>query len=210
MDYEKSIYDIPLKSWDSQEGFLSKYKGKVSLLVNVTADCGNAPQYESLEELYNKYKDQGFEIIAVPTNDFCGPGITYNEYEEDGISCGLDARDYAINKYNVTYDFSEMVVSTPHDVWREKRNNYGESHELFVLLRELTGQNMGGNFEKFLIDRDGKFVKRFQNSLLLEFYKNNLESGTASEIEYDDDTTIEPLTKQEAYDLICSEIEKLL
>jgi glutathione peroxidase len=207
MSTSKSIYDIPLKSWDGEDGFLGKYRGKVSLVVNVTADCGNSPQYESLESIYNKYKDQGFEIIAVPTNDFCGPGITYNEYAENGISCGLDARNYAINKYNVSYDFSEMVVSNPHESWREKRNNYGETHELYQVLTEQSVETMGGNFEKFLVDRDGNLVKRFHNYMMLDYYKDNVEAGIVEEMSNQD---LPPLSKQEAYDLICSEIEKLL
>jgi glutathione peroxidase len=207
MGNAESIYDIPLKSWDEQDGFLGKYKGKVSLVVNVTADCGNSPQYETLEAIYNKYKDQGFEIIAVPTNDFCGPGITYNEYAENGISCGLDARDYAIDKYNVSYDFSEMVVSKPHETWREKRNNYGETHELFEVLTEDSVEAMGGNFEKFLVDRDGRLVKRFHNYMMLDYYKTNVEAGITPLMEHQDHP---PLSKEEAFDLICSEIEKVL
>jgi glutathione peroxidase len=207
MSTSKSIYDIPLKSWDGEDGFLGKYRGKVSLVVNVTADCGNSPQYAPLEEIYNKYKDQGFEIIAVPTNDFCGPGITYNEFAEDGISCGLDARNYAIDKYNVSYDFSEMVVSKPHESWREKRNNHGETHELYEVLTENSPETMGGNFEKFLVDRDGNLVKRFHNYMMLDYYKDNVEAGTVEEMSNQE---YPPLSKEEAYNLICSEIEKVL
>jgi glutathione peroxidase len=207
MSTSKSVYDVPLKSWDGEDGFLEKYRGKVSLVVNVTADCGNSPQYESLEDIYNKYKDKGFEIIAVPTNDFCGPGITYNEFAENGISCGLEARKYAIDKYNVSYDFSEMVVSKPHESWREKRNNYGETHELYEVLTEESVETMGGNFEKFLVDRDGKLVKRFHNYMMLDYYKTNVEAGVVEEMSHQEHP---PLSKQEAYDLICSEIEKIL
>jgi glutathione peroxidase len=207
MSTSKSVYDIPLQSWDGQDGFMEKYKGKVSLVVNVTADCGNSPQYESLEKIYNKYKDQGFEIIAVPTNDFCGPGITYNEFSDNGISCGLEARNYALTNYNVSYDFSEMVVSKPHETWREKRNNFGETHELYEVLTEESVETMGGNFEKFLVGRDGQLVKRFHNYMLLDYYKDNVETGLVEEMPHQESV---PLTKQEAYDLICLEIEKLL
>jgi len=199
-----SIYDIPIQSWDNKDNFLSKYKGKVTLIVNVTADCGNAPQLAPLEEIYQKYKDQGFEIAAIPTNDFCGPGITYNEWE-DGITCANDARKYALDTYQVTYDFSEMVTSQVHDVWREKRNNYRETHPLFEALASKS-LPMGGNFEKFLIDRDGNIVKRFHNFTLLDYYYDNVKNGIYIMNENDP----EPLTSEEAYELICSEIEKLL
>lgn len=203
----ESIYDIPLKSWDeTDDNFLSKYKGKVSLVVNVTANCGNAPQLKPLEEIYQKYKDRGFEVIAIPTNDFCGPGITYGKWE-DGISCADDARTYAIDTYQVTYDFSELVTSQVHEVWREKRNNYKKTHPLYETLVPGGVEAMGGNFEKFLINRDGKLVKRFHNSTLLDFHYNKVNSG---DYVYRDEQDPRPISAQEAYDLICSEIEKLL
>lgn len=200
-----SIYDIPIKSWDGKENFLNNYKGKVSLIVNVTANCGNAPQYKTLEDIYQKYKDKGFEIIAIPTNDFCGPGITYDSWI-DGITCATDARTYAIDTYQVTYDFSEMVTSQVHEVWREKRNNYNETHPLYEKLTEQDGFHMGGNFEKFLINKDGKVANRFSNYTLLDFYYDNVTSGVVTLQEGEK----VPMTAKESYDLICSEIEKLL
>jgi len=203
----ESIYDVPLKSIDGEEDFLSKFKGKVSMIVNVTADCGNSPQYKTLEEIYQKYKDKGFEIVAIPTNDYCGPGITYNEFAENWISCGLDAKKYATDKYQVTFEFSELVTSYPHDSWRKKRNNDGETHEVYKALTEEFSETMGGNFEKFLVDRDGNVVKRFHNYMLLDYYKDNVEAGITEPMQNRDTP---PLTSEEAYDLICSEIEKLL
>lgn len=202
-----SIYDIPLASIDGEEAVLSKYKGKVTMIVNVTADCGNSPQYETLEEIYQKYKDRGFEILAVPTNDFCGPGVTYNEFSENGISCAAEAKDYAINKYKVTYPFAEIVTSNPHESWREKRNNYAEPHELYKTLTAGNNEPMGGNFEKFLVDRDGNLVKRFHNYMLLDYYKGNVEEKI---VDVMPNQEYPPLSKSEAYDLICSEIEKIL
>lgn len=206
MPEAKSIYDIPLKSWAGEEDFLSKYKGKVTLIVNVTANCGNSPQYAPLQEIHDKYKDRGFEVVAIPTNDYCGPGITYEEWE-DGITCAADARTYALGKYHVSYDFSELVTSKVHDYWRKKRNNFSPTHELYEELTNRLPGDMGGNFEKFLVDRDGKVVKRFHNSTLLDYYYENVEAGITESMENHEHP---PLTAKEAYDLICSEIEKLL
>lgn len=202
----ESIYDIPLRSWDGKENFLEKYKGKVSLIVNVTANCGNAPQLAPLEKIYQKYRDRGFEIIAIPTNDFCGPGITYDEWE-NGITCADDARTYALDTYQVTYDFSEMVTSQVDEKWRKKRNNYSKTHPLYEALIPDALYPMGGNFEKFLINRDGILVNRFHNSTLLDQHTENVESGS---YKYLDDHDIRPIDASTAYDLICSEIEKLL
>lgn len=203
----ESIYDIPLKSWDETDAnFLAKYRGKVSLIVNVTANCGNAPQLAPLEEIYQKYKDRGFEVIAIPTNDFCGPNITYGEWE-DGISCAGDARTYAIDTYQVTYDFSELVTSQVDEPWRKKRNNYKPAHPLYEALVPGALEPMAGNFEKFLVNREGKVVKRFHNSTLLDFHFDNVNSGYHI---YKDEKDPRPLSAKDAYDLICSEIEKIL
>jgi glutathione peroxidase len=192
-----SIYDIPLKSWDGKENFLSKYKGKVSMIINVTGDCGNAPQFGVIEKIYNKYKDQGFEIVAIPTNDFCGTGVTYGKYLE-GIECADDARDYAIEEFGVTYDFSELVVSR-HDGTYKPNNK--PPHELYVKLTEHyaegkdTGYYLQGNFEKFLIDREGNFVARYTNGTLLDYaHETGQDVGTS----------------EEEFEKICKDIEATL
>jgi hypothetical protein len=100
-----------------------------------------------------------------------------------------------------------MVVSKPHESWREKRNNHGTTHELYEILTQDSTETMGGNFEKFLINRDGKHVKRFHNYMLLDYYKDNVDAGTIELMEAQEHP---PLNKQDAYELICSEIEKLL
>jgi glutathione peroxidase len=170
----KSIYEINLNSVDgSEESILSKYIGKVTLIINVTGHCGNAPQFGIIEEIYRKYKDKGFEVLAVPTNDFCGPGITYGIYEK-GITHAAMSQEYAVNEWDVTYTFSELVVS------REDRPDDNEilnrrPHELYENLNPGgEGSPMYGNFEKFLVDKSGKVIYRFPNSTLLNF---GYESG---------------------------------
>jgi glutathione peroxidase len=193
----ESIYDIPLKSWDGRENMLNDYKGKVTMFINVTADCGNAPQYGVIETLYQKYKDQGFEVVAVPTNDYCGPGITYEEYE-CGITTPQEARDYAKELYDVSYDFSEMVVSMvgqpmSDELLAEKYpgrkepfpRKLADGEEVHPLYKSLA-QNMPmfGNFEKFLVDKNGKVSVRYSNSTLLDYAKNNGEKVTTSGEDY--------------------------
>ena len=69
---EKSVYDFTMKSIDGEPTPLSKYQGKVVLLVNVASRCGFTPQYAALEKIYEKYKDQGFVIVGIPANNFGG------------------------------------------------------------------------------------------------------------------------------------------
>ncbi|NBO50081.1 MAG: hypothetical protein EBU80_10235, partial [Chitinophagia bacterium] len=101
----KSIYDIDLNSAEGTPGFLNQYKGKVTLIANTTVGCGNANQMEVLQMLQDKYGDKGFQVIAIPTNDYCGPGITKGKWSE-GITCGADSQAYGKDVYGTTFGFS--------------------------------------------------------------------------------------------------------
>ena len=93
------IYDITVKDIDGSDVSLANYKGKVLLIVNVASKCGLTPQYEGLEALYRKYKDQGFEILAFPCNQFLGqePGTN----EEIQSFCSLN--------YKVTFPLFDKI-----------------------------------------------------------------------------------------------------
>jgi len=204
----ESVYSIPLASWDGTENLLEKYKGKVTLIINVTADCGNAPQYGIVEKIYEKYRDQGFEVIAVPTNDYCGPGITYGKWEP-GIATSEDAREYAKTIYGVTYEFSELVTSKPGAPWCDKLESDQETHPLYEkLILETNNDGMYGNFEKFLIGKDGKVVANFSNYTLLDYAYANMIKGLKPI--GGKPHGIAPMGSQESYDLLCQEIEKEL
>jgi glutathione peroxidase len=189
----KSIYDINIKSWDGQENFLEQFKDKVVLMTNTTADCGNAPQFGIIEEIYRKYKDQGFEVVAIPTNQYCGKGVTYGSWE-NGIETAEDSKKYAEDTYDVTYNFSEILVSKPGP-GAPKGLKEGEiPHELFEELVEQTDKNlMYGNFEKYLIGRDGQVIRKYPNGSLLDYAVN---AGV-------------PDAKSE-YERMCSDIEAAL
>lgn len=169
----KSIYDFKIKSWDGQEDFMAQFKGKVVLLTNTTADCGNAPQFGILEEIYQDYKDQGFEVVAIPTNQYCGKGVTYGSWE-DGIKTAEDSKKYAEDTYNVTYNFSEILVSKPGPGAPKGLREGEVPHEMFEELVSQTQDTlMYGNFEKYLINRDGFVVRRYPNGSLLDYAVKN-------------------------------------
>ena len=159
-----SIYDLELQGSNGEENILSDLEGKVTLFINVTGHCGNAPQFGVIEELYKKYKPLGFEVVAIPTNDFCGPKVTYGEYEK-GCRNGKMSEDYARSEWGVTYRFSELVHSgysineIPSD---------SVAHPIFEKLNAL-GAPLQGNFEKFLVGKDGRSVRRWANGALLDF-----------------------------------------
>jgi len=230
---EKSIYDIPLNSWDNVPNFLNQYKGKVSLVINVTGDCGNAPQYGVIQSIYEKYKDKGFEVIAIPTNEFCGPSITYGDWK-DGLSCttgAKDAREYAIEEYEVAYNFSELIKSKPGSPLKKdlmekeypgreqefpiQLSDAEESHELYkeisFQIAEINktlpnnnynqGEYMFGNFEKYLIDKNGNVVKWYHNGTLMP-YAHDKDSFAFLGTKIG--------TVEEEYKELCQDIENLL
>jgi glutathione peroxidase len=146
-DSGPALQDIPLKDINGKDTSLKDYSGKVVLLVNVASKCGNTPQYAGLESLYEKYKDKGFVIIGVPSNDFAG--------QEPGTPEEIKA--FCTSTYGVTFPLMAKV----HVRGKEK----------CPLYAALTGGEspfpgeIKWNFGKFLIGRDGHVIKRFEPSV---------------------------------------------
>jgi glutathione peroxidase len=141
-----SIYDFTMKSIDGQPVSLKSYSGKVVLLVNVASKCGFTPQYAGLEALYEKYKDRGFVIVGVPANNFA--------QQEPGTDDEI--KKFCSNKYNVSFPMMSKVSVLGDDETPLYR---------FLTDKEQNPQ-IGGdikwNFTKFLFDRNGKAVARFE------------------------------------------------
>ena len=141
-----SVYSFTMKDIDGNDVSLGKYRGQVLLLVNVASKCGFTPQYEGLQKLYMKYKDQGLVVLGFPANNFMGqePGTN----EEIKSFCSL--------KYNVTFPmFAKISVKG------------GDIHPLYKYLTEKeTNPELGGdikwNFSKFLVNRKGEISARFE------------------------------------------------
>jgi len=142
----KNIYDFTMNSIDGKPVSLKSYKGKVVLLVNVASKCGFTPQYAGLESLYEKYKDRGFVIVGVPANNFMQQEPGTNE----------EIKTFCSRKYNVSFPMMSKVSVLGEDKT--------------PLYRYLTDRNsdpkFGGdikwNFTKFLFDRNGNPVARFE------------------------------------------------
>ncbi|MCB0743184.1 MAG: glutathione peroxidase [Ignavibacteriae bacterium] len=140
-----NISDLIVKDINKKDVKLSDYKGKVILIVNVASKCGFTKQYAELEKIYKQYKDQGFEILAFPCNDFGGqePGTN----EEIAEFCSLN--------FGVTFPMFDKVKVLGDD-----------KDSLFELLtnNSVTGKsNIKWNFEKFIIDKEGNVVDRFRS-----------------------------------------------
>ena len=139
-----NIYDFTVLNTKKEPVSMADYKGKVLLVVNTATGCGFTPQYEGLESIYKKYKDQGFVVLDFPCNQFANqaPGT-----EDEIVS-------FCQMKYNVSFpQFAKIKV------------NGDEANALYKWLKEQKGgffsKAIKWNFTKFLVDHDGKVIKRY-------------------------------------------------
>jgi glutathione peroxidase len=147
-----SVYDYTMKSIDGKPMPLTEFKGKLLLVVNVASKCGFTPQYKGLEALYEKYKGQGFVIAGFPANNFMA--------QEPGTD--EEIKTFCSNKYQVSFPmFSKISVK-------------GEDKaSLYQFLTDTganptTGGEIKWNFTKFLVDRNGKVIQRFEPAVTPE------------------------------------------
>ena len=136
-----SVHEFTLNSIDGKPAPLSAYQGKVVLIVNVASRCGFTPQYAGLEALYEKYKDRGFVILGFPANNFGGQEPGTNE----------EIKTFCSSKYNVTFPMYSKISVKGDD-----------KAPLYQFLTAATGSEIQWNFTKFLVDKNGKVVARFE------------------------------------------------
>jgi glutathione peroxidase-family protein len=160
----KSIYDIELESAEGTPNFLQQFKGKTVLLINTTVGCGNAGQMESIQWIQEDLAGEDFSVVAIPTNDFCGPSITKGKWSK-GIEKGLDSKMYGEDVYGVTFPFSEMITSNPADIpleapWLGKGPGlngngqpFGERHELYLEISRQIDALAADKIEKGLVEK---------------------------------------------------------
>lgn len=140
-----NVHDFEANTLRGREESLSKYKGKVLLVVNTASKCGLTPQYKGLQEVYDKFKDRGFEILGFPSNQFAG--------QEPGES--EDIAEFCEINYGVSFPMYEKINVKGAD-----------AHPLFKYLTKeapgvLGSKSIKWNFTKFLVDQEGRVLKRF-------------------------------------------------
>lgn len=141
-----NFYDLTFKDTTGTEVSMSQYKGRVVLVVNTATKCGLAPQFEQLEALHQKYKEQGLVVIGFPSNQFLNQEPETNETLVE--TCKIN--------FGVTFLLSEKI-----------QVNGKKTHPVFKFLKErlsggLLGKKIKWNFTKFLIDREGNPHKRYE------------------------------------------------
>ena len=140
-----SVYDFPINSLDGKAGKLAEQKGKVALVVNVASKCGLTPQYTGLEKIYEQYRDRDFTVLGFPCNQFLE--------QEPGTADEI--AEFCEKNYGVQFPIFEKI-----DV------NGDNKHPLYAELektKDVEGHDgdIRWNFEKFLVDGDGKVIGRF-------------------------------------------------
>lgn len=116
------------------------YEGKVILVVNTASKCGNTPQYDGLEDLYEQYGEQGFVVLGFPSNDFMG--------QEPGTEEQIE-------------EFCRLTYGVEFPMFEKTTVKGGDAHPFYVALAETSGTYPKWNFHKFLIGRDGQYIEQF-------------------------------------------------
>ena len=159
-----SVYDFQMTKMDGSKAALSEYKGKVLLMVNVASKCGLTPQYEGLEKIYNKYKEQGFAVLGFPANEFAAqePGSNAEIQEFCRMNYGVDFPMFEkiVVKGEGQHPLYQYLTTTKPDA------TLNPNGKLMTILKEknlLSGKesDIKWNFEKFLIGKQGQIVARF-------------------------------------------------
>ena len=135
-----SIYDFTVTNNKGKSVSLKEYEGKVLLIVNTATRCGLTPQYDGLEALYEKYRDQGFEILDFPCNQFA--------FQDPGDAEKIDS-------------FCKLKYGTKFPRFAKIKVNGSGADPLYVYLKEQKPGRIKWNFAKFLIGRNGNVVERY-------------------------------------------------
>jgi glutathione peroxidase len=146
-----SFYALSTKTLEGKPAELKEYAGQVALVVNVASQCGNTPQYNGLEKLYEELKPKGFVILGIPSNDFGG--------QEPGSA--EEIRTFCSSKYKVTFPMLEKAVT---------KAGGGQSPLYANLGKQAKGELPNWNFSKYLVDKTGRVVK---------YYKANVKPDDA-------------------------------
>ncbi len=144
-----NIYDFTVKDINGNDVSLAKYKGKVILIVNVASRCGFTKQYNDLEALYRKYKEQGFIILGFPCNQF----LLQEPGDEQTI------KEFCQTKFDITFDMFSKVKVGGKEIC--------PLYEYLINAKPWSSRAKAvkWNFEKFLINRNGEIEKRFPSAI---------------------------------------------
>lgn len=180
--YDMSIYDFTVKTMDGREKSLSDYSGKVLLIVNTATACGFTPQYGDLQAIYAEYADKGLEILDFPCNQFGNQAPGDDE----------EIHSFCTGRFGVTFpQFSKIEVNGEqaiplygYMIGEKGFKGFDQGHELTVRLEEMFSAmnpnyknepDIKWNFTKFLIDRQGNVVERFEPTADMKYLEERIK-----------------------------------
>lgn len=155
-----SIYQFEAELLNGANKSFADYEGKVLLIVNTASKCGFTPQFAGLEKLYEQHKDQGFEILGFPCNQFGGQDPGSNE----------QIGDFCQKNYGVSFPmFAKVDVKGPeaHVIFRYLTNN----------SKGILGSGIKWNFTKFLVGKDGKVINRYAPTTKPELLEEDIQKA---------------------------------
>jgi glutathione peroxidase len=177
------IYDFSVKARDGKDVSMSDYKGKVLLIVNTATGCGFTPQYKGLQELYNKYKDKGLEILDFPCNQFAGQAPDSDEKINEFCTMKFGTEFPRFAKIEVNGEgalplFAYLATEKPFA-------GFGKGLKSAALNTFASANNkkygdkayIKWNFTKFLIDRKGNVIARFEPTMDMDEVKKAVEEA---------------------------------
>ncbi|PKK93499.1 MAG: glutathione peroxidase [Tenericutes bacterium HGW-Tenericutes-6] len=160
-----NIYDFKVKNVNNEEVSLSKYQGKVLLIINSATKCGLTPQYDGIEKLYKAYKDQGFEVLDFPCNQFMNQAPGTN----------MELKAFCELNYGTTFEtFGKIDVNGKHAdplykyLTQTIKKDIIDDDKSSLLSKVIPSPSIKWNFTKFLVDREGNVVYRFAPSFVPE------------------------------------------
>jgi glutathione peroxidase len=174
-----TIYDFKVQDRAGNEVSLKDYQDQVLLIVNSATRCGLTPQYEGLEKLYQKYRDQGFEILDFPCNQFLAqaPGTNEEIAEFCQLNYGTSFKIFGkleVNGENAHPLYKFLKEQQAEDI--ENENSAKLMEVLFNLKQVFSGSSIKWNFTKFLIDRSGNVIKRFSPTVTPAELEHEIEN----------------------------------
>ncbi len=146
MQHPKNVLDFTMNTIDGQQRPLSAYKGRVLMIINTASECGFTPQYSTLEQLYETYKDRGFMVLAFPANNFGA--------QEPGTNSEI--KTFCSTKFHTTFDLFQKISVKGND-----------QHPLYKYITQDSPfkGDIKWNFQKYLVDRSGKIVARYMSAV---------------------------------------------
>lgn len=173
-----NIYDFTVKNDEDKMVSLREYEGKVLLIVNTATKCGLTSQYNALQDVYEKYKDKGFEILDFPCNQFLhqAPEDVSQITSFCTLNFGTEFPRFAkidVNGKNADPLYVWLKEQAPEDTGNEETRTFEKKIKIFTLANKKS--DIKWNFGKFLIDQSGNVVKRYSPAFLPELLEDDIE-----------------------------------